>query len=116
MAETYNQPQPTIEMMRAGIGNFLGQSISMMPFDGIQKNKLVVAMLVEEALKASKTEDNKPCNLEILMPMFNAIKVALEQNIRFLGNHANDENQDKILAYLEIIENIEKEFLKDTDK
>ena len=58
-------PQPSLELMRAGITNFLGQSISLIPFEGKEKNKLVVAMLMEEVLKTSQVDKNNPCDLDI---------------------------------------------------
>lgn len=107
-------PQPSLELMRAGITNFLGQSISLMPFEGKEKNKLVVAMLMEEVLKASQTDKDSPCDLDILTSVFRSIKIALEQNIIYINKRKELTNKDKqeIIDYMDIIDLLDEKFLK----
>lgn len=107
-------PQPSLELMRAGITNFLGQSISLIPFEGKEKNKLVVAMLMEEVLKASQTDKDSPCDLDILTSVFRSIKIALEQNIIYINKRKELTNKDKqeIIDYMDIIDLLDEKFLK----
>lgn len=107
-------PQPSLELMRAGITNFLGQSISLMPFEGKEKNKLVVAMLMEEVLKASQIDKDSPCDLDILTSVFRSIKIALEQNIIYINKRKELTNKDKqeIIDYMDIIDLLDEKFLK----
>ena len=107
-------PQPSLELMRAGITNFLGQSISLMPFDGKEKNKLVVAMLMEEVLKTSQIDKNNPCDLDILTSVFKSIKIALEQNIVYINKskQLTDKDKQDIIDYMDIIDLIDEKFLK----
>lgn len=108
-------PQPSLELMRAGITNFLGQSISLMPFDGKEKNKLVVAMLMEEVLKTSQVDKNSPCDLDILTSVFKSVKIALEQNIIYINKNnkqLTDKDKQDIIDYMDIIDLIDEKFLK----
>ena len=107
-------PQPSLELMRAGITNFLGQSISLMPFEGKEKNKLVVAMLMEEVLKTSQVDKNNPCDLDILTTVFKSIKIALEQNIVYINKskQLTDKDKQDIIDYMDIIDLIDEKFLK----
>lgn len=107
-------PQPSLELMRAGITNFLGQSISLMPFEGKEKNKLVVAMLMEEVLKTSQVDKNNPCDLDILTSVFKSIKIALEQNIVYINKskQLTDKDKQDIIDYMDIIDLIDEKFLK----
>ena len=107
-------PQPSLELMRAGITNFLGQSISLMPFEGKEKNKLVVAMLMEEVLKTSQIDKNNPCDLDILTSVFKSIKIALEQNIVYINKskQLTDKDKQDIIDYMDIIDLIDEKFLK----
>lgn len=107
-------PQPSLELMRAGITNFLGQSISLMPFEGKEKNKLVVAMLMEEVLKTSQVDKNNPCDLDILTSVFKSVKIALEQNIVYINKskQLTDKDKQDIIDYMDIIDLIDEKFLK----
>ena len=107
-------PQPSLELMRAGITNFLGQSISLMPFEGKEKNKLVVAMLMEEVLKTSQVDKNNPCDLDILTSVFKSVKIALEQNIVYINKskQLTDKDKQNIIDYMDIIDLIDEKFLK----
>ena len=107
-------PQPSLELMRAGITNFLGQSISLMPFEGKEKNKLVVAMLMEEVLKTSQVDKNNPCDLDILTYVFKSVKSALEQNIVYINKskQLTDKDKQNIIDYMDIIDLIDEKFLK----
>ena len=107
-------PQPSLELMRAGITNFLGQSISLMPFEGKEKNKLVVAMLMEEVLKTSQVDKNNPCDLDILTSVFKSIKIALEQNIVYINKskQLTDKDKQDIIDYMDIIDLLDEKFLK----
>lgn len=107
-------PQPSLELMRAGITNFLGQSISLMPFEGKEKNKLVVAMLMEEVLKTSQVDKNNPCDLDILTSVFKSVKIALEQNIVYINKskQLTDKDKQDIVDYMDIIDLIDEKFLK----
>ena len=107
-------PQPSLELMRAGITNFLGQSISLMPFEGKEKNKLVVAMLMEEVLKTSQVDKNNPCDLDILTSVFKSVKIALEQNIVYKNKskQLTDKDKQDIIDYMDIIDLIDEKFLK----
>lgn len=107
-------PQPSLELMRAGITNFLGQSISLMPFEGKEKNKLVVAMLMEEVLKTSQVDKNNPCDLDILASVFKSVKIALEQNIVYINKskQLTDKDKQDIIDYMDIIDLIDEKFLK----
>lgn len=107
-------PQPSLELMRAGITNFLGQSISLMPFEGKEKNKLVVAMLMEEVLKTSQIDKNNPCDLDILTSVFKSVKIALEQNIVYINKskQLTDKDKQDIIDYMDIIDLIDEKFLK----
>ena len=107
-------PQPSLELMRAGITNFLGQSISLMPFEGKEKNKLVVAMLMEEVLKTSQVDKNNPCDLDILTSVFKSVKIALEQNIVYINKskQLTDRDKQNIIDYMDIIDLIDEKFLK----
>lgn len=107
-------PQPSLELMRAGITNFLGQSISLIPFEGKEKNKLVVAMLMEEVLKTSQIDKNNPCDLDILTSVFKSIKIALEQNIVYINKskQLTDKDKQDIIDYMDIIDLLDEKFLK----
>ena len=107
-------PQPSLELMRAGITNFLGQSISLMPFEGKEKNKLVVAMLMEEVLKTSQVDKNNPCDLDILTSVFKSVKIALEQNIVYINKskQLTDKDKQDIIDYMDIIDLLDEKFLK----
>ena len=107
-------PQPSLELMRAGITNFLGQSISLMPFEGKEKNKLVVAMLMEEVLKTSQVDKNNPCDLDILTSVFKSVKIALEQNIVYINKskQLTDKDKQNIIDYMDIIDLLDEKFLK----
>ena len=107
-------PQPSLELMRAGITNFLGQSISLIPFEGKEKNKLVVAMLMEEILKTSQVDKNNPCDLDILTSVFKSVKIALEQNIVYINKskQLTDKDKQDIIDYMDIIDLIDEKFLK----
>ena len=107
-------PQPSLELMRAGITNFLGQSISLMPFEGKEKNKLVVAMLMEEVLKTSQVDKNNPCDLDILISVFKSVKIALKQNIVYINKskQLTDKDKQDIIDYMDIIDLIDEKFLK----
>ena len=107
-------PQPSLELMRAGITNFLGQSISLIPFEGKEKNKLVVAMLMEEVLKTSQIDKNNPCDLDILTSVFKSVKIALEQNIVYINKskQLTDKDKQDIIDYMDIIDLIDEKFLK----
>lgn len=107
-------PQPSLELMRAGITNFLGQSISLMPFEGKEKNKLVVAMLMEEVLKTSQVDKNNPCDLDILTSVFKSVKIALKQNIVYINKskQLTDKDKQDIIDYMDIIDLIDEKFLK----
>lgn len=107
-------PQPSLELMRAGITNFLGQSISLIPFEGKEKNKLVVAMLMEEVLKTSQVDKNNPCDLDILTSVFKSVKIALEQNIVYINKskHLTDKDKQDIIDYMDIIDLLDEKFLK----
>ena len=107
-------PQPSLELMRAGITNFLGQSISLIPFEGKEKNKLVVAMLMEEVLKTSQVDKNNPCDLDILTSVFKSVKIALEQNIVYINKskQLTDKDKQDIIDYMDIIDLIDEKFLK----
>ena len=107
-------PQPSLELMRAGITNFLGQSICLMPFEGKEKNKLVVAMLMEEVLKTSQVDKNNPCDLDILTSVFKSVKIALEQNIVYINKskQLTDKDKQDIIDYMDIIDLIDEKFLK----
>lgn len=107
-------PQPSLELMRAGITNFLGQSISLIPFEGKEKNKLVVAMLMEEVLKTSQVDKNNPCDLDILTSVFKSVKIALEQNIVYINKNKQLTDKDKqdIIDYMDIIDLLDEKFLK----
>ena len=107
-------PQPSLELMRAGITNFLGQSISLIPFEGKEKNKLVVAMLMEEVLKTSQVDKNNPCDLDILTSVFKSIKIALEQNIVYINKskQLTDKDKQDIIDYMDIIDLLDEKFLK----
>ena len=107
-------PQPSLELMRAGITNFLGQSISLMPFEGKEENKLVVAMLMEEVLKTSQVDKNNPCDLDILTSVFKSVKIALEQNIVYINKskQLTDKDKQDIIDYMDIIDLIDEKFLK----
>ena len=107
-------PQPSLELMRAGITNFLGQGISLIPFEGKEKNKLVVAMLMEEVLKASQTDKVSPCDLDILTSVFKSVKIALEQNIVYINKskQLTDKDKQDIIDYMDIIDLIDEKFLK----
>ena len=107
-------PQPSLELMRAGITNFLGQSISLIPFEGKEKNKLVVAMLMEEVLKTSQIDKNNPCDLDILTSVFKSVKIALEQNIVYINKskQLTDKDKQDIIDYMDIIDLLEEKFLK----
>ena len=107
-------PQPSLELMRAGITNFLGQSISLIPFEGKEKNKLVVAMLMEEVLKTSQVDKNNPCDLDILTSVFKSVKIALEQNIVYINKskQLTDKDKQNIIDYMDIIDLLDEKFLK----
>ena len=107
-------PQPSLELMRAGITNFLGQSISLIPFEGKEKNKLVVAMLMEEVLKTSQIDKNNPCDLDILTSVFKSVKIALEQNIVYINKskQLTDKDKQNIIDYMDIIDLLDEKFLK----
>ena len=107
-------PQPSLELMRAGITNFLGQSISLIPFEGKEKNKLVVAMLMEEVLKTSQIDKNNPCDLDILTSVFKSVKIALEQNIVYINKskQLTDKDKQDIIDYMDIIDLLDEKFLK----
>ena len=107
-------PQPSLELMRAGITNFLGQSISLIPFEGKEKNKLVVAMLMEEVLKTSQVDKNNPCDLDILTSVFKSVKIALEQNIVYINKskQLTDKDKQDIIDYMDIIDLLDEKFLK----
>ena len=107
-------PQPSLELMRAGITNFRGQSISLIPFEGKEKNKLVVAMLMEEVLKTSQVDKNNPCDLDILTSVFKSVKIALEQNIVYINKskQLTDKDKQDIIDYMDIIDLIDEKFLK----
>ena len=107
-------PQPSLELMRAGITNFLGQSISLIPCEGKEKNKLVVAMLMEEVLKTSQIDKNNPCDLDILTSVFKSVKIALEQNIVYINKskHLTDKDKQDIIDYMDIIDLLDEKFLK----
>ena len=107
-------PQPSLELMRAGITNFLGHSISLMPFEGKEKNKLVVAMLMEEVLKTSQVDKNNPCDLDILTSVFKSVKIALEQNIVYINKskQLTDKDKQDIIDYMDIIDLLDEKFLK----
>lgn len=107
-------PQPSLELMRAGITNFLGQSISLIPFEGKEKNKLVVAMLMEEVLKTSQVDKNNPCDLDILTSVFKSVKIALEQNIIYINKskQLTDKDKQDIIDYMDIIDLLDEKFLK----
>ena len=107
-------PQPSLELMRAGITNFLGQSISLMPFEGKEKNKLVVAMLMEEVLKTSQVDKNNPCDLDILTSVFKSVKIALEQNIVYINKskQLTDKDKQDIIDYMDIIDLLDEKFIK----
>ena len=107
-------PQPSLELMRAGITNFLGQSISLIPFEGKEKNKLVVAMLMEEVLKTSQIDKNNPCDLDILTSVFKSVKIALKQNIVYINKskQLTDKDKQDIIDYMDIIDLLDEKFLK----
>ena len=107
-------PQPSLELMRAGITNFPGQSISLIPFEGKEKNKLVVAMLMEEVLKTSQVDKNNPCDLDILTSVFKSVKIALEQNIVYINKskQLTDKDKQDIIDYMDIIDLLDEKFLK----
>lgn len=107
-------PKPSIEVIRSGMTNFLGQAIALMPFDGKDRNALVVAMLLEEALKVSQIEKDKPCDLKVLTSLFKSVKIVLEQHIQELSKNPTNENKEEILDYLDIIDMISKKFLQNT--
>ena len=105
-------PKPSIEVIRSGMTNFIGQAIALMPFDGKDKNALVVAMLLEEALKVAQTNKDKPCDLKILTALFKSVKIVLEQHIRELSKDPTKENKKLILEYLDIVDAVSKKFLQ----
>lgn len=105
--------KPSIEVLRSGMSNFIGQSIELMPFEGKDRNALVAAMLIEETLKVSRLKADSPCDLKVLQPLFKAVKVVLEQQIKIMSNK-NITSEEKQIAfdYAEIILLVEKYFLK----
>lgn len=105
-------PKPSIEIIRSGMTNFIGQAIALMPFDGKDRNALVVAMLLEEALKVAQIDKDKPCDLKILTALFKSVKVVLEQHIQELSKNPTKENKELILDYLDIVDLISKKFLQ----
>lgn len=107
-------PKPSIEIIRSGMTNFIGQAIALMPFDGNDRNALVVAMLLEEALKVAQIDKDKPCDLKILASLFKSVKVVLEQHIQELSKNPTEENKELILDYLDIVDAVSKKFLIDS--
>lgn len=104
-------PKPSIEIIRSGMTNFIGQAIALMPFDGNDRNALVVAMLLEEVLKVAQIDKDKPCDLKILTSLFKSVKVVLEQHIQELSKNPTKENKELILDYLDIVDAVSKKFL-----
>lgn len=85
-----------------------------MPFEGKEKNKLVVAMLMEEVLKTSQVDKNNPCDLDILTSVFKSVKIALKQNIVYINKskQLTDKDKQDIIDYMDIIDLIDEKFLK----
>lgn len=93
-----------LEAARTGMVNFLGAAIGSINAQGKAKNRIIVSMLVEEALKASQMESNTPCDLSVLAPLFKANIVVLQQQIRILSLDPTQDNKEKILKYQAMIE------------
>lgn len=93
-----------LEIIRSGMVNFLGAAIKNITLEGKSKNRIIVSLLVEEALKASQLKPNTPCELEILSPLFKANIIILQQQIHVLSLNPIKENKGKILKYQAIIE------------
>lgn len=102
---------PSIEVLRNGMSNFVGQCIQLMPFEGKDRNALVAAMFIEEALKVSQIEENAPCDLKVLQPLFKAMKVVVEQQIKEISKNPTNEKKQVALDFAEIILLIDKYFL-----
>ena len=93
------------------MSNFVGQCIQLMPFEGKDRNALVAAMFIEEALKVSQVEENAPCDLKVLQPLFKAMKVVVEQQIKEISKNPTNEKKQVALDFAEIILLIDKYFL-----
>lgn len=108
----------TIELMRAGLTNYIGHCIQLAP-DVKSINRLIIAILMEEVLKASQIKIDTPCDLRLLKPMFESVIVALKQNIQELGRQSNTTeeeiktNKEKIISYMSIIQSIQEDILQE---
>ena len=110
------QQKKSMEQLRAGMMNFIGSDIDLLPFEGKSKNRVIVAMLAEEALKVSQIDKSKPCDIAICKPLFDSVKIVLEMNIKALGKENAAKHKDKMIQYMEIVERLNELSIELTDQ
>lgn len=110
-----------ITQIRAGLVNYIGASIGAISFEGKAANQTIAAILIEEVLKLSQSEDGV-CDMFILKPLFRANIFVLKQRINELSKmgaentellivtkKAIEHYQEMIKAFERIVDNTNKE-------
>lgn len=98
--------------VRAGLVNYIGAMIKASGYEGKAANQLVVAALIEEALKLSQV-DSEACDMYVLKPLLRANIFVLKQRCVELTKLSSLEPEAKIAIassikrYEEIIQTYE---------
>ena len=106
----------SLEAFRGGLSNFIGNFISVLPQEGVVKNRIIISLLIEEVLKVSQIEPNTPCNLEILKPLFDGADIALRQNLKYFASHNSLENAEEMFKIQELRTKMESFMTKKRQK
>ena len=98
--------QNDLEAVCGGLANYIGAIQSVVDLDGFDKNRYVVGVLMDEAVKASQvTPNSQYCSPYILNPMFSTVQNVLKQQIQMLGlQEQTEETKRRIVRYKAIVQ------------
>jgi hypothetical protein len=94
--------------IRAGMVNYIGALIKSSSFEGRAAKQSVVAVLIEEALKLAKSED-QTVDLYVLKPMIRGMVFTLNQRVKELSKLPKNQESDSLInEYKTIISTFDK--------
>ena len=96
-----------VEVLKTGLTEYLGAIQDALPFKGVNKNRMLVAIMMDEVLQTAQISQGEPCSLYVLKPFFEGLKLVLEQQQAILAKTPTEENKERIISYQSMLEEIE---------